>query len=88
MERLVMAGTPMIDAPDMMLMSMTGPFDAISRDPDGIAQRGPPERVAGGQHRQDASGSAPDRGRSLDRRGEQVRTAADLTTATHTNSPW
>jgi len=36
MERLVMAGTPMIDAPDLMLMSMMGPFDAISGDPHGI----------------------------------------------------
>lgn len=36
MERLVMRGTPMIDAPDLMLMSMMAPFDAISRDPEGI----------------------------------------------------
>jgi phosphate transport system substrate-binding protein len=36
MERLVMRGTPMVDARDMMLPTMMAPFDAISRDPDGI----------------------------------------------------
>ena len=36
MERLVMRGTPMVDAPDLMLMSMAAPFDAISSDPDGM----------------------------------------------------
>ena len=36
MKTLVMEGTPMIDAPNMMLPSMMAPFDAISQDPDGI----------------------------------------------------
>ena len=31
-----MTGTPMIDAPDLMLLTMMAPFDAISHDPDGI----------------------------------------------------
>lgn len=37
MEALVMRGLPMIDAPNLMLPSMTAPFDAISRDVDGIS---------------------------------------------------
>jgi phosphate transport system substrate-binding protein len=36
MERLVMRGTPMIDAPDMILPSMIGPINAIGEDPLGI----------------------------------------------------
>ena len=36
MESLVMRGRPMIDSPDMMLMSMMGPINAISEDPYGI----------------------------------------------------
>jgi phosphate transport system substrate-binding protein len=36
MENLVMQGATMIDAPDMILESMMGPFNAISTDPQGI----------------------------------------------------
>lgn len=36
MEKLVMQGTPMVDAPDMILMGMMGPFNAISSDVYGI----------------------------------------------------
>ena len=36
MENMVMQGTSMVDAPNMMLPSMMAPFDAISRDGDGI----------------------------------------------------
>ncbi len=36
MKSLVMGDIPMIDAPNMMLPSMMAPFDAISRDVDGI----------------------------------------------------
>ncbi len=36
MEDLVMQGLTMIDAPDMILESMMGPFNAISTDPQGI----------------------------------------------------
>lgn len=36
MDQLVMNGVPMIDAPNLMLPSMTAPFDAVSRDVDGI----------------------------------------------------
>jgi phosphate transport system substrate-binding protein len=36
MEKLVMQGTPMVDAPDMILEGMMGPFNAISGDPWGI----------------------------------------------------
>jgi phosphate transport system substrate-binding protein len=36
METLVMQGVPMKDSPDMMLVSMTGPINAISEDPWGI----------------------------------------------------
>jgi phosphate transport system substrate-binding protein len=36
MEKLVMRGLSMVDAPNLMLPSMMAPFDAISRDADGI----------------------------------------------------
>lgn len=36
MEALVMDGLAMVEAPNMMLPSMMAPFDAISRDTDGI----------------------------------------------------
>ena len=36
MKALVMQDTPKIDAPDMILPSMVGPFNAISSDPQGI----------------------------------------------------
>jgi phosphate transport system substrate-binding protein len=36
MEKLVMRGAPMIDSPDMILMSMVGPINAIGDDPLGI----------------------------------------------------
>jgi phosphate transport system substrate-binding protein len=36
MERLVMQGTPMVDAPNMLLESMMGPINAIGSDPLGI----------------------------------------------------
>lgn len=36
MEEMVMDGLAMVDAPNMMLPSMMAPFDAISRDTDGI----------------------------------------------------
>ncbi len=36
MEKLVMRGTRMIDSPDMILISMVGPINAISDDPLGI----------------------------------------------------
>lgn len=36
MRDLVMEGVPMADAPNLMLPSMLAPFDAISRDADGI----------------------------------------------------
>jgi phosphate transport system substrate-binding protein len=36
MEKLVMQGTAMVDAPDMILLGMMGPFNAISSDVFGI----------------------------------------------------
>jgi phosphate transport system substrate-binding protein len=36
MEKLVMRGEPMIESPDLMLMTMMGPFMAIASDPLGI----------------------------------------------------
>ena len=36
MEKLVMQGTPMVDAPNMLLESMMGPINAIGSDPLGI----------------------------------------------------
>jgi phosphate transport system substrate-binding protein len=36
MEKLVMRGEAMLDSPDMILMSMMGPFSAIREDPLGI----------------------------------------------------
>jgi phosphate transport system substrate-binding protein len=36
MEKLVMRGAPMVDSPDMILMGMMGPINAISDDPLGI----------------------------------------------------
>jgi phosphate transport system substrate-binding protein len=36
MEKLVMQGTPTIDAPDMILIGMMGPFNTLSGDPLGI----------------------------------------------------
>jgi ABC-type phosphate transport system substrate-binding protein len=36
MEKLVMQGTPMVDAPNMLLESMMGPINAIGGDPLGI----------------------------------------------------
>jgi phosphate transport system substrate-binding protein len=36
MEKLVMRGTPMVESPEMILMSMIGPINAISEDPLGI----------------------------------------------------
>jgi phosphate transport system substrate-binding protein len=36
MEKLVMRGVQTIDSPDMILMSMMGPFNAIREDPQGI----------------------------------------------------
>jgi phosphate transport system substrate-binding protein len=36
MEALVMKGAPMIDAPDMILLSMIGPLNAVGEDPLGI----------------------------------------------------
>ena len=36
MEKLVMLGETMLDSPDMILMSMMGPFSAIHDDPQGI----------------------------------------------------
>lgn len=36
MEELIMNGTPMVDAPDMILESMIGPINAIHDDPLGI----------------------------------------------------
>ena len=36
MEKLVMQDRPMVDAPDMILEGMMGPFNAISSDPLGI----------------------------------------------------
>jgi len=36
MEKLVMKGTPMIDAPDMIVEGMMGPFNALSSDTLGI----------------------------------------------------
>ena len=36
MEKLVMRGAPMLESPDMILLSMMGPINAISEDPLGI----------------------------------------------------
>lgn len=36
MKKLVMQGTPTIDAPDMILIGMMGPFNTLSGDPYGI----------------------------------------------------
>jgi phosphate transport system substrate-binding protein len=36
MEKLVMRGAPIVESPDMILMSMMGPFNAIREDPQGI----------------------------------------------------
>jgi phosphate transport system substrate-binding protein len=36
MESLVMKGAPIIDAPDMLVMGMAGPFNRIRADPAGI----------------------------------------------------
>jgi phosphate transport system substrate-binding protein len=36
MEKLVMRGAPMVESPDMILLSMMGPINAISEDPFGI----------------------------------------------------